>query len=99
MCKYESVGKVIYRELCKRLQFNHSDPANQWYIPKPGSVLENKTLEILCDFDIQTDHLVLARRLDLVLKYKKERNYLLVDFAILMNHKMKIKEKEKINRY
>ena len=41
---------------------------------KPESVLENKTHKILCDFEIQTDHLIPARKPDLVLIYEKKKN-------------------------
>ena len=37
----------------------------------PESVLENETPKILWDFDIQTDHLIPARRPDLVTVIKK----------------------------
>ena len=40
---------------------------------KPEFVLENEMHKILLDFDIQTDHLISARRLDLVIMNKKKR--------------------------
>ena len=39
----------------------------------PESVLENETPKILWDFEIQMDHLISARRLDLVIVKKKKR--------------------------
>ena len=33
-------------------------------MPKLESLLENVTYEIICDFEIITDHLIPARRLD-----------------------------------
>ena len=39
----------------------------------PESVLENETLKILCDFKMQTDHLISAQRPDLVIVNKKKR--------------------------
>ena len=62
--KHDWVGKVIHWELCKKLNFHH---ATKWYMHKPESVLENETHKILWDFEIQTDHLIPARRPDLVL--------------------------------
>ena len=44
---------------------------NKWYMHKPESVLENEMQKILWDFEIQTDHLNLARWPDLVKKKKK----------------------------
>ena len=39
---------------------------------KPESVQENQTYKILWNFEIQTDHLIPARRQNLVIIYKKE---------------------------
>ena len=50
--RYDRVGKMILRELCKMLKFEHAD---KWYIHKPESVLENETLKIFRDFQIQMD--------------------------------------------
>ena len=71
------VGKVIHWELCKKLK---SDQTNEWYMYNPASVLENDILKLLWDFDIQTDHLISARRPDLIIinnkkkKKKKKKN-------------------------
>ena len=64
--------------------------------------------KFLWDFEIQTDHLISARRLVIVKKKKekktssdskkkkeKKRTCRLVDFAILANHRVKLKESEK----
>ena len=64
---------------------------------KPESALE--THEIVSDFEVQTDHLIMARRPDLVLLNKKKLNCRLVDFDILADHKVKIKESENISKY
>ena len=47
--KHELAGKVIHWELCKRLKFGH---ANEWYMHKPESVLENESHIIFWDFKI-----------------------------------------------
>ena len=39
----------------------------------PESVLENETLKLLWDFDIQTDRLISARQPDLQKKKKKKK--------------------------
>ena len=66
---------------------------------KPESVLENETHKILWDFEIKTDHLIPARRPDLVLINKKERTCQLVDFAVPADHRVKLKENEKMDKY
>ena len=50
---------MIHWELCKKLKFNH---ITKWYMHKPESVRKNETHKNLWDFEIQADHLILARR-------------------------------------
>ena len=47
--RHDWVGKVIHREMCKKLKF---DSTNKWYIHNPESVLENETHKLLWDFEI-----------------------------------------------
>ena len=39
----------------------------------PAPVLENDTHKLLWDFNIQTDHLIPARRPDLIIIHKKKK--------------------------
>ena len=58
------------------------------------SVIEMHNL--FCDFEIQTGHLIPARRPDLVrVKTKLCR---IVDFDLLADHKVKVKESEESER-
>ena len=66
--RHDWMGKVIDRELCKKLKFSH---ANKWYIHNPKSFQENEMHKILWGFKIQTDHLISAWRPDLVIVNKK----------------------------
>ena len=66
----------------------------------PAPVPENNTQKLLWDFDIQTDHLILARRPDLIIiNKKKKRICKIVDIAVPADHKIKLKECEKKNKY
>ena len=68
----------------------------------PESVLENETHKLLWDFELQTDHLISARWPDLVIvqkKKKKKRTCQIVDFPILANYWVKLKESEKRDKY
>ena len=51
------------------------------------------------DFDIHTDHLISARRPDLIIINKKKRTCKIVDFAVPADHKIKLKECEKKDKY
>ena len=55
--------------------------------------------KILWDFDIQTDHLILARWLDLVIVNKNQRNCWIVGFAIPADHRVKLKDGKKRDKY
>ena len=68
-CRHDWVGKVIHWEMCKKFKFDHT---NKWYMYNPSPVLENYTHELLWDFDIYIDHLISARRPDLIIIIKKE---------------------------
>ena len=55
--------------------------------------------KILWDFQIQVDQLILAGRPGLMLIDKKQRICVLVDFFILMDHRIKTTESKKIEKY
>ena len=61
----------------------------------PESVLENATHKILRGFVIEVDQLNLAWRPDLVIVNKKKKSCRIVYFAVLVDHKVKLKESEK----
>ena len=65
----------------------------------PASVLENDTRKLPWDFDIQTDHLISARRPNLIIINKRKRIYKIVHFAIPDDHRIKLKECEKKDKY
>ena len=56
---------------------------NKGYMHNPAAVLENDTYKFQWDFDIHTDHLILARRPDLIIINQKKRICKIVDFAVL----------------
>ena len=68
----------------------------------PAPVLENATHKLLWDFNIQTDHQIQARRPDLIIiskKKKKKRICNIVDLAVPADHRIKLKECEKRDKY
>ena len=67
------MGKMIHWEMCKKFKFDRS---NKWYMHNPAPLLENDTHKHLWDIDIHTDHLILARRPDLIIINKKKRREL-----------------------
>ena len=66
----------------------------------PEPVLENDSHKLLWDFNIQTDHLIQATRPDLIIiNKKKKRTCKTVDFAVPADHRIKLKECEKKDKY
>ena len=65
----------------------------------PAPVLKNDTHELQWDFDVQTDHLISARRPDLNNNNKKKRIWKIVGFAVPADHRIKLKECEKKDKY
>ena len=92
------MGKVIHRESCQKFEFHHT---NKWYVHNPESVLENETPKLLWDFEIQTDHLILPRRPDLIIvnNNNKKRTSRMVEFAVPADHRVKLKKSEKKEKY
>ena len=94
---HDWIGKVIHWEMCRKFQFDHT---NKWYMHNPVPVLENYSHKLLWDFNIQTDHLIPARRLDLIIiNNKKKRICKIVDFAVSEDHRINLKESEKKDKY
>ena len=87
-------GKVNGKGLCKEFKFDYT---NKWYKHNPESILENETHKIFWDFEIQTNHLISARRPNLeIVKKKKKR---IVDFTELADHRLKLKKSKKRDKY
>ena len=62
-------------------------------------VQENDTHKLLWDFNIQMDHLIRARRPDLIIINNKKRICKIVDFAVPADHRINLKECAKKDEY
>ena len=82
--RHDWVGKVVHWEMCRKYQFDHT---NKWYMHNPAPVLKKDSHKLLWDFNIQTDHLIPARRPDLILINKRKRICKIVDFAVPADHR------------
>ena len=94
--RHDWVSKVIHWEMCKKFKFDH---ANKWYMHYPAPIQENDTRKHLCDFNIQTYHLIPARRLYLIIINKRKRICKIVDIAVPADHRINVKECEKRDKY
>ena len=78
--RHDWVGKVIHWEMCKKFKFDHT---NKGYMYNPASILENEIHKLLWDFDIQTDHLISARRPDRIIINNNKKRELAKLFTLL----------------
>ena len=62
-------------------------------------VIENQNAKILWDFSIQTDHVIQARRPDIVVKDKGISHIWVIDIAVPGDGRVEEKEKEKGEKY
>ena len=90
--RHNWVVKVILWEMCKKFKFDHT---KKWYVHNPAPVLENDTHKLLWDFNIQMDHLIPAKRLDLIIinqKWFEKRICKIVDFAVPADYRINLRE-------
>ena len=91
------VDKVIHLESWNKFKLDH---ANKWYIHYLESIMENDAHKILWDFEIQTDHLISARRPVIINNNNnKKRTCRVVDFAVPADHRIKLKESKERDKY
>ena len=66
----------------------------------PAPVQENDSHKVLWDFNIQTNHLILARRPELVIidNNKKKIICKIVDFAVPADPRINLKESENLQK-
>ena len=93
--RHGNLGKVVHWKLAKKCNF---EAGNKWYEHEPESVLQNEDYKILWDFSIQTDHVIEARRPDLVV-VDKERSCKIIDFAVPADSRIEEKEEDTIEKY
>ena len=94
--RHDNVARIVHWKLCGLYNFKRSE---KWYEHKPEGVLEDEHVKLLWDVMIQCDRHIDARRPDIVVVKKKERNCVLVDVSIPGDIRVSEKEQEKIDKY
>ena len=89
------VGKVIHWLMCKKFRFDHT---NKWYMNNPAPVLENDTHKLLWDFDTHRSP-NLGQKTRPNNNQQKKRTCKIIDYAVPADHKTKLKECEKKDKY
>jgi hypothetical protein len=94
--RHDKVAQLIHWNLCKRYQLEHR---RNWYEHQAESVTENEKAKILWDCAIQTDHIIQARRPDIVVQDKEINHIWIIDITIPGDARVTEKEREKVERY
>ena len=74
----DNLGKIVHWKLARKCNF---ETGGKWYEHELESVLENEHYKILWYFSIQTDHVIEARRPEVLLVDKKKR-IKITDFGV-----------------
>ena len=77
--RHDLIGRRIHWEICGA---NGVHVKSKWYEHQPEAVIENDFCKILCDFTVQTDHFIIARRPDMIFIYKEHHECQIIDFTI-----------------
>ena len=90
--RHDNVAKVVHWKLCEKYGLERSE---KWYEHNtPKSVVENERIKILLDVCIQCDHVIEARRPDMVIINKENKSCSIVDIAIPGDSRLSEKEKD-----
>ena len=72
---------------------------SKWYEHHLEVVIENDSCKILWDFTVQIDHVITARRPDIIFIDKEHHKCQIIDFAIPYDARVDGKEVEKIEKH
>ena len=89
--RHGDLGEIVHWKLARKCNFEAGD---KWYEHDTESVLENEDYKILWDFSIQTDHVIEARRPDLVVVERRRRTCKIIDATVPGDSKIEEKEKK-----
>ena len=93
--RHDSIGRYVHWQFCEKLGFNS---ARLWYEHEQESVVENENFKILWDFIIQCEHMIEARRPDIVVVNEVKKEAMIIDMAIPGDTRACDKEREKIEK-
>ena len=93
--RHDSIGRYVHWQFCEKLGFNS---ARLWYEHEQESVVENENFKILWDFIIQCEHMIEARRPDIVVVNEVKKEAMIIDMAIPGDTRLCDKEREKIEK-
>ena len=94
--RHDWVGKVIHWDICKKFKFDHT---NKWYIHNPASVLENDAQTPMGLWHTDGSPNLGQKTRPNNYQQQKKRIWKIVDFAVPVDYRIKLKEFEKKDKY
>ena len=90
---HDKLAKLVHWNMCRRYGILY---AKNWYEHNAEKVPENDKAKIPWNFNIQTDHVIQARRPDIVVKDKESDPKWIIDIAVPGKARLEDKEKENV---
>ena len=94
--RHDNVAKYLHWLLCGKYDIQRE---HYWWRHSPYSVVENNSVKLLWDFNIFVDHVISARRPDIVVIDKVSSVVTLIDVSIPADKHLTVKEEEKLSKY
>ena len=88
--------RIAYWKLCEKFGLHRNE---KWYELDAQLGTENKQVKLLWDVNIQGDHIIEARRTDIVVVDKVDKNCLIVNVAIPVDVRAHEKQQENVEKY
>ena len=97
LVRHNQVARYVHWRLLENHGFIVD--GQQWFQHEPTAVVENENAKILWDFNIYTDHVITARRPDIVVLDKASHSGLIIDINCPNDANVCKNEKEKRQKY
>ena len=94
--RHDNVAKAVHWKLCEKY---HLEKKDKWYEHALDSVSENDEVKALWDVNIQCDHVIEARRQNIVFLNEQERKCSIIAVAVPADKRIGEKENEKVEKY
>ena len=94
--RHDNVARAVHWKLCEKYGLERSV---KWYEHTLRSVVDDERIKILWDVGIQCDHVIEARRPDIEIINKEDKNCFIVDIAIPGDLRLSKKEGENVEKY
>ena len=94
--RHDTVAKLVHWKLCEKHNLERKE---KWYEPCPEGIMEDDSVKLIWDINIQCDNVIKARRSDLILVDKMTKSYVIIEVAVPDDCRIRKKEIEKVEKY